>query len=319
MYSIKYYILFILIDYVQTYIEKFPFDTVVAFSDAHTDTGNVYDLTNHQWPLVPPYYQGRFTNGPVWIEQLNILNIINMAYGDATIDNDNLITGFTGPNDILVPGIRQQIVCYLGTHDIGAIDLSETLYIIWASGSEYRTNSSLSADIVVQSLLTTVYDLLVIGIEHLIIMNLLPLHLFPGNDQDERLSTLIIEHNNYLLSNITKIQNKYSKISIEIFDLYSLITNILTNNSMYTFNKTDKCWDISNNIIYSQCINPNEYVFIDNYHFTSSIHQIIADKFHQFILSSPSFSSSLSRTFSFSKFYIFMSIILCLININIKS
>jgi len=298
--------IFILIDYVQTHSRGCPFDTVVTFGDSNTDTGNVYNLTNHQWPLVPPYYQGRFTDGPIWIERLNIPNILNYAYGDATIDNDNLITGFTGPNMILVPGIRQQIVAYLADYDINTINLSCTLYIIWASGNEYLINSSLSADTVVEALLTAVYDLLVIGIEHLIIINVPPLQSFPGNNRDQRLSTVIAEHNNYFLSNMTQIQSEYPTVSLQIFDVNSLLTKILANNSIYPLNKIDKCWNIVNNSIISQCINPNQYIFIDDYHFTSVIHQIIADNIHQFIVSSS------SRTFSFSKFYIFIFIILCI-------
>jgi outer membrane lipase/esterase len=309
MYYIKFYIvlIFILIDYAQTHVRIFPFNTIVTFGDGNTDTGNVYNLTNHQWPLVPPYYQGRFTNGPIWVEKLNIPNIIDYAYGGATIDNNNLIPGSIGPNGTLVPGIRQQIVDYFVAYDIDTTDLSQTLYVIWAGGNEYFLDSSLSADIVVHALINAVNDLLVIGIQHLIVMNLPPLQSFPGNDQDYRLNTLVTEHNNYLLSNINKIRAEYPKISVQIFDLYSLIANILANNSIYTLNKIDKCWDIVNYTILSQCTNPNQYVFIDNYYFTSVVHQIIANNIHQFILSSS------SRTFSFPKFCTFICIILCII------
>ena len=308
MCNIKYLILFILIliNYVQTNNRKFPFDTIVTFGDSNTDTGNVYKLTNYQWPLVPPYYQGRFTNGPIWIERLSVANHLNYAYGDATIDNDNFLPGFTGPNKILVPGIRQQIITYLSTNDINTVDLSHTLYIIWASGNEYLINSSLSSDKVVQRFLTSVYDLLVVGVQHLIILNLPPLHLSPGINKTEIFETLITKHNNYLLSNLTGIQFEYNQVSIKIFDVYSLITNIITNNSMNSLNTIDKCWNILNNNIISQCQNPNEYVFIDDYHYTSVIHQVIGDTIQEFILSSN------SKT-SFSKFCIFICIILPLL------
>ncbi|CAF0981767.1 unnamed protein product [Rotaria sordida] len=306
MYLMKFYIpiLIILIDHVQTFYLKCPFDTIVTFGDSHTDTGNVYNLTEHHWPLVPPYYQGRFTNGPVWIEKLNVSNIINYAYGDATIDNDNLVAGFTGPNRTIVPGIRQQIVDYLTVTDISKIDLSTTLYIIWASGNEYLIDSSLSADTVITSLIAAVYDLLVVGIQHLILINVPPIQSFPGVNNDSRLNTLINQHNNYLVINISDILADYTTVSIRIFDVYSLITDILSNNSMYILNKTDKCWNILDNHIISQCKNPDGYVFIDDYHFTSVIHQVIANNIKQFIL------SSALKNFSSSKFYIFICIII---------
>ncbi|CAF1011924.1 unnamed protein product [Adineta steineri] len=304
MYYINF--IFILIIYVQINAQSFPFDTIVTFGDSNTDNGNVYNLTNHQWPIVSPYYEGRFTNGLIWLDKLKIPCIKNYAYGDATIDNDNLLVGFTGPNRTLVPGIRQQIVDYLAVNDINNVDLSRTLYVIWASGNEYFIDSNISSDIVVTALLTTVYDLLVVGIKYLIIMNLLPLQLYPGMNLNQNLTTLVINHNNRLISNITQIKLEYPHVSIQIFDIYSLIKTILSNNSLFNFNKVNACWNISNYSIISQCRNPSEYVFIDKYHFTSSIHEIIADNIQQFISSSLSISL---KTFSHMNLCIFIFII----------
>ncbi|HEY0421057.1 MAG TPA: SGNH/GDSL hydrolase family protein, partial [Acetobacteraceae bacterium] len=51
-----------------------PYDAVYAFGDSLTDTGNTLRVTSaglipgmSAQPL-PPYYQGRSSNGPVWIE-----------------------------------------------------------------------------------------------------------------------------------------------------------------------------------------------------------------------------------------------------------
>ncbi|UJR16002.1 hypothetical protein I4U23_002919 [Adineta vaga] len=218
------------------------FNTVVTFGDANTDTGNVYRLTNNRWPLVPPYYQGRFSNNLIWIDRLNIPTLKNFAYGDATIDNDNLFIGYTEMNRTEVPGIRQQIVSYLAANEINTVDLSHTLYILWASGNEYLINSNVSSHVVVKTFLTAVYDLLVLGINQLVIFNIPPLQLYPGMMNDSRLYNLITEHNHCLLSNITQIQLEYPQTSIELFDVNSLLTTILSNQSLYHLNTTDKCW-----------------------------------------------------------------------------
>jgi outer membrane lipase/esterase len=275
--------------------QLFPFDTIVSFGDDNTDTGNAYSLTNHQWPLVPPYYQGRFTNGPVWIEQLNISRIMNYAYIGATIDNDNLIAGFIPPNRTLVPGVRQQIVTYLANNDITTINLSSTLYVIWAGANDYFDNASLTSDLVVASLMDAVSDLLGVGITNVLIMNQPPLQDYPAflnSSKGLNLSTKIINHNNYLSTNISQIPTINNEVSLQIFDLYSLISNILSNNSTWKLNKTNKCWTILNDSSVLQCAKPNDYVFIDDYHFTSFIHQTIADSIRQFLLSSSSYLSS---------------------------
>jgi len=293
--------------------QKPPFDTIVSFGDGNTDTGNVYKLTNQQWPLVPPYYQGRFSNGPVWIEKLNISKIMNYAYDGATIDNDNLIAGFTGPNRTRVPGVRQQIKYYLSNNDITTINLARTLYVIWAGADDYLDNSSLTSDLVVNSLMDAVYDLVLVEIANLLIINLPPLQSYPDFNNSTYNSTLserVIDHNNYLVSNISQIQTNYETTTIKIFDLYSLITGILSNNSILTLNKINKCWNIVNYNIVSQCTNPNNYVFIDDFHFTTSIHQTIANNIVQFL------PPSSSDHFSFSNLLIFISIIVFIVKEN---
>src|SRR5690242_20274022 len=45
---------------------------VQAFGDSLTDNGNLFALTRAIQPVPPspPYFDGRFSNGPVWVEQL---------------------------------------------------------------------------------------------------------------------------------------------------------------------------------------------------------------------------------------------------------
>eukprot|EP00127_Corallochytrium_limacisporum_P001845 Clim_evm11s87 gene=Clim_evmTU11s87 len=88
---------------------------IVVFGDSLSDTGNVYNLTNHEWPYVPPYWEGRFSNGPTWPEyvadDLSIEADVR-AYGSATTD-DNLVQGYTYNGTVAVPGAKQQVEDYL--------------------------------------------------------------------------------------------------------------------------------------------------------------------------------------------------------------
>src|SRR4026209_484478 len=52
-----------------------PFSTIILFGDSLSDTGNVFDATSAvpgtaAIPISPPYFRGRFANGPMWIEEL---------------------------------------------------------------------------------------------------------------------------------------------------------------------------------------------------------------------------------------------------------
>lgn len=42
---------------------------LAVFGDSVSDNGNVYKLTDKQWPPAK-YYKGRFSNGPVWAERV---------------------------------------------------------------------------------------------------------------------------------------------------------------------------------------------------------------------------------------------------------
>jgi outer membrane lipase/esterase len=47
-----------------------PFSSVTFFGDSYVDTGNAFLLSGGTQPPSPPYFQGRFSNGPVWSEYL---------------------------------------------------------------------------------------------------------------------------------------------------------------------------------------------------------------------------------------------------------
>jgi outer membrane lipase/esterase len=71
-----------------------PYNQIVAFGDSLSDTGNDFILSGGTSPATP-YFQERFSNGPIWLDQLAIkLGVAgpgpslsggtNYAYGGAT-------------------------------------------------------------------------------------------------------------------------------------------------------------------------------------------------------------------------------------------
>ena len=46
------------------------YNRLVVFGDSLSDNGNLYAATGGTTPTSPPYYQGRFSNGPVFTELL---------------------------------------------------------------------------------------------------------------------------------------------------------------------------------------------------------------------------------------------------------
>jgi outer membrane lipase/esterase len=84
---------------------------LVVFGDSLSDNGNLFLASGGTQPTSPPYFQGRFSNGPVFTELLGfnaarfngpVTGSINFAYGGSRTDN---VVAFP-------PGMRQQLTTY---------------------------------------------------------------------------------------------------------------------------------------------------------------------------------------------------------------
>ncbi|WGM30859.1 SGNH/GDSL hydrolase family protein [Brevundimonas sp. NIBR11] len=103
------------------------YNRLVVFGDSLSDNGNLYLASGRTQPVSPPYFQGRFSNGPVFTELLgfNAVNFngavtgsINLAYGGSRTDNSIAFP----------PGMRQQLTTYVGRGGaFGAGDLVSVL------------------------------------------------------------------------------------------------------------------------------------------------------------------------------------------------
>ncbi|CAF0987278.1 unnamed protein product [Adineta steineri] len=263
------------------------YNNIVIFGDSYSDTGNTYKLTNHIWPTVPPYYQGRFSNGPNWVDRLNIKQKFNYAYGSATTDN-NFIQGHTLLNTIVVPGIRQQVQMYLNHTDKNTITHNRTLHIIWASGNDFVFNHTVTPIQIIHSLMNSIKDLLAVGAKHFLIFNQIPVQTLPYINRFHQpifFTLLTLLTNNILFENLNTIQKSYPTSSIQIFDIYSLLTKIIANQSKIKFSNTiDRCWkQFNTTTVIELCQDPTKYVFLDNFHLTTNVHRLIADAIESFL------------------------------------
>ncbi|HEY9301471.1 MAG TPA: SGNH/GDSL hydrolase family protein, partial [Phormidium sp.] len=67
-----------------------PITELYVFGDSLSDAGTVFRATGGMYPPNPPYFQGRYSNGRVWVEYLALCLHLdfnqtkNFAYGGAT-------------------------------------------------------------------------------------------------------------------------------------------------------------------------------------------------------------------------------------------
>lgn len=255
------------------------YDKMVIFGDSNSDNGNVYRMTNFQLPTFP-YYQGRFSNGLIWVDRLSFSPIENYAYGGATTDN-NIVQGYSS-GSIPVPGVRQQIAIYSKTLPTSSIKPNRTLYIIWAGGNNFLLDKNSTLNSIADSIGDCTKDIVALGGKQIILFNQPPLQIIPtlqplANTLNLEYSTK--EYNTHLSSVAWNIQQSSSGTNIDIFDLQSLVSQIYATPRFYRIlNTNDACYRKTN----GTCSNPNTYMFFDSIHFTERIHQYIAHNFNRF-------------------------------------
>lgn len=83
------------------------FSELYVFGDSFSDTGNVAAATFGLIPSSPPYYQGRFSNGPLWIDHLaatlELPLVANGANPRVVVGNNFAAGGARVATDVPVP------------------------------------------------------------------------------------------------------------------------------------------------------------------------------------------------------------------------
>ncbi len=263
------------------------FDKVVIFGDSFSDTGNSYRLTNHAKPTVSHVSQHRFCDGPIWVDRLEVPEKYCYAVGGAVTDDD-FVKGLTKSRKARIPGVRQQIAIYLEETRKNNFDIALPLYIIWIGYNNFVLNPTVDPKLVVHSLMNAIQDLIAVGAKNFLIFNEAPFQAFPRykrRNQTEYYTQLTDSFNEELDERLETLQKKQPKTSIYMFDNHELITKIISEISSTTFTYTkSECWkrhsiDTAGN----PCSDPKQYVFIDETHFSSFIHQLITNAIQPFL------------------------------------
>jgi phospholipase/lecithinase/hemolysin len=133
-----------------------------------------------------------------------------------------------------------------------------------------------------------VRDLLTMGAKNVLIFNQLPAQAFPYFNQLNQttfFTAITVQANSVLQISIDAIQKNYTNTSIQIFNINTLFTKIVANESIPFSNTVDGCWDqLDLTSVEIICQDPAKYVFIDSLHLTSTVHQLIADAINPLLL-----------------------------------
>ncbi|RZJ07951.1 MAG: PEP-CTERM sorting domain-containing protein [Rubrivivax sp.] len=110
------------------------FSDIYFFGDSLSDTGNIYTAVGSGY-VPPPYYQGRFSDGPVWVETF----AAGLGHADAatasTLGGHNFAWGGARTVGGSVPSVLAQVGGF--TNALPAVD-PNALYVVVAGGNDMR-------------------------------------------------------------------------------------------------------------------------------------------------------------------------------------
>jgi phospholipase/lecithinase/hemolysin len=265
---------------------------LVVFGDSLSDTGNDAIATGGAFPNPAVYYQGRFSNGPIWVDALaqalgepavrpSLAGGLDYAYGGATVAFQNQPPPFNA-----FPRLSQQVNEYLAAHHSAGDDL----LAVWGGANDFiesfssptgPINPILSADTLSASLETLAHR----GGREFIVPNLPPLGeaaFFRGLGipalsaaADQWTAAFDAE----LAADISNFKSDHPDAIVVSLDVAGLYQQIVQPSNPFGFvNTTDAVGPLVPGSVFLAAVtatDPQDYLFYDGVHPTSKAHQLL--------------------------------------------
>jgi phospholipase/lecithinase/hemolysin len=248
-----------------------PFSRIIVFGDSLSDSGNFYRMTGNTFPTSPPYWQGRFCNGPVWVEYLaQDLGMAgledNYAVGGATTGTENDSAPFGG--------VQNQIALYLSSHQGDP----NALYILWAGHNDVGlalTTGNFDLSQVVINTVNNIQALWAAGARHILVVNIADLGKTPktvSTDASVFVSWLVASTNERLADALHELAAE--GIPTITLDSYAIVDTVVAHSAQFGFS------DSTDMGISIYPADPAGYLFWDNIHPTTEFQHV----FEQFAI-----------------------------------
>ena len=261
---------------------------ILAFGDSLSDMGNAKNSILNV-PDVPPYWQGRFSNGQVWIEYLSEAYGVQTSVGSGLNSGDNRAFGGSqtgsGYSYLLLPNVGTQINNYLA--NVQSTIPSNEVVSLWAGGNDFLYGTA-NADTIATNMESHIRQLNGAGATEFIIPNLPPLESTPevlsrSQAQQTVIGQEVIRYNQKLQSLTANLTAELG-ITIHSIDAWSIFNDILLNKEALGLTNTQDA-ACSGGISLlplpicssgdSVAPNVDKYLFFDKAHPTRVMHRFI--------------------------------------------
>ncbi|MBF0378424.1 MAG: SGNH/GDSL hydrolase family protein [Desulfamplus sp.] len=288
------FVAFIVMLVTVSYASSMEFKNIVMLGDSLSDNGNFFDVSEKVYPPAP-YDQGRFSDGKVWFEylaeEIGVSGMaLNYAHGGAT-------TGDTNVSDTPLhgdfPGFADEVEAYLAVAAAsqkykGAFAMPEdTLFVIWIGANDLWSVTPATATEQITKSMSNIQNglanLIQAGASKFLVINLPDLGKSPKFNKNEATATagtqIALVFNQALEQLLSGIESSYTNITIQRFDSFTLLSEIISNSSAFGFtNVVDRKLNVADG-----SVSEGIYLFWDDVHPTTFAHKIIAKEVAEII------------------------------------
>lgn len=265
------------------------FSGMVVFGDSLSDTGNLYKAAECILPISPPHYEGRFSNGPVWVETLSRLLALKpgslsvYAYGGART---------AAPFNMPIPDLQKQVEQYQA--DTQRAD-PNTLHVIWIGANDFLEElemipeDELSGYIAqsVSNIEKAVHTLARMGAKKFLVLNLPDLvrtpYVLDGDKErgdkvySKGYGRISVEFNKLFAERMNQL-SWFESLEIIQLDIYQLLNDLIRAPDRYQLeNVKNRCNE--NELTENEkpiCMQPDKFLFWDAVHPTVKAHEHLA-------------------------------------------
>lgn len=307
-------ILGLVLSFTASCVSAAPFRSIIVIGDSLSDTGNVSHATTplpgQSVPISPPYFDGHFSNRPMWIEALGEavgLQVTSSAAGGTNFAFGGAKTGldvhdlFQRDIGILIPSLRSQVTLFRLTTLFSPTPLdplhfdrapADALYVVWGGANDLRetvlegtqgATPAQIADDVVSNLTAIIRELQDDGAVYFLVPNLPNLGRTPqfvtlGPAAVQLATALSTAFNTALAVALDNLENT-RPIHIARLDIFTHLDTVTADPQRFGLtNVTEACLDGDPFDGGTACAAPDSYLFWDAIgHPTATTQALIAD------------------------------------------
>lgn len=262
------------------------YSAIYVFGDSYSDVGNASIATSGTYPG-PLYFNGRFSNGPIWIEHVaGAMHLPMLPFLDSSGKGTNYAVGgamVTQPATVgtfTIPDVPQQVLLYLSAHGNKADP--KALYVLSGGGNDIIQN--LTSGIKPQTLGFQIAlgisesELLLrqAGAKNFLISNLFDVGMLPAaqlTPSTAAFATAASTATNQSLTTLLALEMLIQGIRIQRVDVFSLFQAVRTDPTNFGFTNITTPYLVCSPAV---CTDADHTLFWDSLHPTEFGHSFIA-------------------------------------------